>query len=89
MYTLGRLRGWNTESDKGQDISGRSYEKITTLSARKIFLSHSFCYQHGSVSISTIISVNYKNSRNLKILSKYESEPFDVTKHVSNFLHSY
>jgi len=38
-----------------------------------MFLSHSIYYQHGSVSVSTIISVNYKNITNSKICHNIEA----------------
>jgi len=49
------------------------FKKITTLSVCKMFLSHSIYYQHGSVSVSTIISVNYKNITNSKICHNIEA----------------
>jgi hypothetical protein len=46
-------------------------------------------YQHVSIVVASIIRVTYKIKRNPKKLLKCISEPLSVTKHVSNFLHSW
>jgi hypothetical protein len=44
-----------------------SWFQFRSINVCKMFLSHSICYQHVSVSISTVIRVNYKNIMNSKI----------------------
>ena len=56
------------------------------MHVRQMCLSRIIHYQHVSTAVATIIKVTNKNTRDPNSLSKYVSEPFSVTKNVSNFL---
>jgi len=61
----------------------------TNARTQNFFLTRSLHHQHVSIAFATIFRVNDKNIRNPNSLSKHISKPLDVTRNVSNFLHSH